>query len=67
LVRDTKTGKNVPNKHKMSQMVIKYSKWPKNTPHGHKIDQHYPILDPPKVIPIGIFGLKLNRLATLVT
>jgi hypothetical protein len=35
LVHDTKTGKNVPNEHKMYQMLIqffqmavKYSKWP---------------------------------------
>jgi hypothetical protein len=28
LVHDTKTGKNVPNEHKMYQMVIKYPKWP---------------------------------------
>jgi hypothetical protein len=27
LVHDTKTGKNVPNEHKMCQMFIKYSKW----------------------------------------
>jgi hypothetical protein len=26
LVHDTKTGKNVPNEHKMYQMVIKYPK-----------------------------------------
>jgi hypothetical protein len=26
LVQDTKTGKNVPNEHKMLQMIIKYTK-----------------------------------------
>jgi hypothetical protein len=37
LVHDTKTGKKVtngtqivPNSHKISQMSVKYSKWPKN-------------------------------------
>jgi hypothetical protein len=28
LVRDTKTGKNVPNEHKLYRMVIKYPKSP---------------------------------------
>jgi hypothetical protein len=28
LVHDTKTGKNVPNEHKMYQMVIKYTNVP---------------------------------------
>jgi hypothetical protein len=28
LVHDTKTGKNVPNEHKMYRMVIKNSKYP---------------------------------------
>jgi hypothetical protein len=28
LLHDTKTGKNVPNEHKMYQIVIKYPKWP---------------------------------------
>jgi hypothetical protein len=28
LLRDTKTGKNVPHEHKMYQMVIKYPKCP---------------------------------------
>jgi hypothetical protein len=37
LVHDTKTGKNVPNEHKMYQMVIKYPKWLQNIPNGHKI------------------------------
>jgi hypothetical protein len=30
LGHDTKTGKNVPNGHKISQMSVKYSKWPLN-------------------------------------
>jgi uncharacterized protein YdaU (DUF1376 family) len=28
LVHDTKAGKNVPNEHKMYQMVIKFPEWP---------------------------------------
>jgi hypothetical protein len=45
---DTKTGKNVPNQHKM---VIEYPKYLWNVPNGHKIYQHFPIL--PKIIKIG--------------
>jgi hypothetical protein len=43
LVCDTKNGKNVPNVHKMYQIVIKYPKCPLNIPNGHKIYQHFPI------------------------
>jgi hypothetical protein len=46
-------------------MVIKYPKCPSKIPDGHKIYQHFPILGPPKFIQIGIFGLKINHLATL--
>jgi hypothetical protein len=28
LVQNTKTGKNIPNCHKMYQMAIKYFQWP---------------------------------------
>jgi hypothetical protein len=35
-------------------------------PHGHKIYQHLPLQDPPRVARFGIFGLKIYRLATLV-
>jgi hypothetical protein len=65
-VRNTKTGKNVPNEHKMCRMIIKYPKCPKNIPNDHKIYQHFPIQGPPKFEQIGIFGLKINQLATLM-
>jgi hypothetical protein len=32
LVQHTKTGKNIPNKHK-------HNKWPQNIPNGRKTDQ----------------------------
>jgi hypothetical protein len=35
--------KNVPNQHKMYQMVIKFPKCLKNIPNGHKTYQHFPI------------------------
>jgi hypothetical protein len=40
----------------------KYNKLPPNI---HKIYQHLPLQDPPKFTQIGIFGLKINHLATL--
>jgi hypothetical protein len=47
-------------------MAGKYTKWPENIPNGHKISQHFPLQDPPKFTQIGIFGLKIKHLATLV-
>jgi hypothetical protein len=41
-------------------MALKYSKW-------SKIYQHFPIKGPPNFTKIGIFGLKINHLATLFT
>jgi hypothetical protein len=57
--------KNVPNEHKVYQMVIKYLKSPENIPNGHKMYEHFPILGLPKFTQIGILGLKTNHLATL--
>jgi hypothetical protein len=47
-------------------MATKYTKWPNNRPNGHKINQHLPLQDPPKFTQIGIFGMKICHLATLV-
>jgi hypothetical protein len=58
LVHNTKTGKNVPNKRKMLQMVIKYPKCRSNIPNGHKIYHHFPIWGPQKFTQIGVFGLQ---------
>jgi hypothetical protein len=46
-------------------MAIKYFQWPLNRPNDNKIDQDFPLPDPPKFTQIGIFGLKTNHLATL--
>jgi hypothetical protein len=41
---------------KIYQIIIKYNKWPYNTPiGGHKIYQHLPLQDPPKFTQIGFF------------
>jgi hypothetical protein len=49
----------------MYQRVTKCTKWPQSKPNGHKIYQHLPWQDTPKLTQIGIFGLKINHLATL--
>jgi hypothetical protein len=42
-------------------MAIKYTKWPQNISNGR-----LPLQDPPKFTQIGIFGLKIYHLATLL-
>jgi hypothetical protein len=49
----------------MYQMGIKYPKWSYSIPNGDTIFIHFPIYGPPKFTQIGIFGLKINHLATL--
>jgi hypothetical protein len=49
----------------MYPMVIEYPKSPSNSTNGNKIYQYFPIYGPPKFTQIGIFGLKINHLATL--
>jgi hypothetical protein len=69
LVHDTKTGKyvptkrtqNVPNGHKISQMSVKYLKWP----YYVYINIFQSMQGPPKFTQSGIFVLKRNHLATL--
>jgi hypothetical protein len=65
LVQHTKTGKIVPNDHKLYEMVTKQTKWRYDRPNGHKIYQHFSLQDLPKFAQIGIFGLKIYHLATL--
>jgi hypothetical protein len=47
-------------------MTIKYAKWPKCIPNGHKIYQQFPVKGPPKFIQIEIFGIKIYHLVTLL-
>jgi hypothetical protein len=67
-VQYTKTGKiyqlntNYSNGHKIYHMAVKYSKWSSNT----YTYLRFPFQGPPKYIQIGIFGRKLNHLATLI-
>jgi hypothetical protein len=50
----TTNGKNIANGRKIC------------TTNGHKIYQYLLLQDPPKFTQIGIFGLKMHHLATLV-
>jgi hypothetical protein len=58
----------------MYTITIKYTKWPQNIPNGRTIDQiavkyvdqYLQLQEPPKFTQIGIFGLKICHLATLV-
>jgi hypothetical protein len=58
-------GENIPNDHKVHQSSINCTKWPENLPNDNKIYQTLPWQEPPKFAKIGIFGLKINHLATL--
>jgi hypothetical protein len=58
-------GGNIPNDHKLYQTSINYTKWPNNILNGHKIYRHFPYEGTPNFTKIGIFGLKINHLATL--
>jgi hypothetical protein len=46
LVQQTKTGKYIPNDHKIYQRATKYTKFPQKRPNDHKIYQHLPLQDP---------------------
>jgi hypothetical protein len=64
----------IPKRGKIYQMATGCTKRPLNIYNGRKIDQMvikytkiFHLQDPPKFTQIGIFGLKTNHLATLVT
>jgi hypothetical protein len=47
-------------------MAIKYTKWLKSIPNGHKYAKKFPVRGPPKFTQIVIFGLKIYHLATQI-
>jgi hypothetical protein len=47
-------------------MAMKYPNWLKYFPNGQKIYQHLSLQDTPRFTKIGIFGLKIYHLATVV-
>jgi hypothetical protein len=59
LAKHTKGPCNIPNDRKIYQMAV-------NIPNSHKIYQYVPCRGPPKFTQIGIFGMKIYHLATLV-
>jgi hypothetical protein len=63
LVQHTQTGKIYQmSKKYMYKMSVKYVP----RPNGHKIYQHRLLQEPSKFTQIGIFGLKIWHLATLL-
>jgi hypothetical protein len=66
LFQTYQNGKNIPNDQKLYKKAINYTKWQQNIPNGHKIFKHFPLQSPPKITQSGIFGLKINHLATLL-
>jgi hypothetical protein len=66
-------GFNAPKREKIHQIATNYTKYTQNIANGHKIHQiskkcqHLQLQDPPKFTQIRIFGLKICRLATLVS
>jgi hypothetical protein len=65
LLQHTKTGKTIPNYHKLYHMAINYIKLMSNRPNGQSIYQYFPFQNSPKFTQIGILGLKTYYLATL--
>jgi hypothetical protein len=59
-------GKNIPKNHRIYQIAINYDKKSQNRPNGHIIYQRLSLQDPSKFTQIGIFGLKICHLATLL-
>jgi hypothetical protein len=61
-----KTGENIPKRGEIYQMTTKFTKWPQNTPNDHNIYHCFPFQGPLKCTRIGIFGIQLFHLATLL-
>jgi hypothetical protein len=53
----------IPNRRKI---ITKYTKSPENRPNVYTMYNNLPLQDPPKRTQIGIFGLKIYHLATLI-
>jgi hypothetical protein len=62
-IQYTKNGGKCTKPPLNYQQAIKYNQY---IPNGRKIYQHLPFQGPPICIQIGIFGLKIYHLATLV-
>jgi hypothetical protein len=60
-------GKDVPNDHKIYEIVIKVTKWPQNILNGSTIYHHFPFQGPPKYNPnLDFWVEKIYHLATLI-
>jgi hypothetical protein len=56
----------VPKDDKTYHVTTRYVKWPQNVTNDLKICHHFRVQDPLNFIQIGIFGMKIYHLATLV-
>jgi hypothetical protein len=56
---------NIPKQEKYTKIPQTIPKRPFIIPNDRKVYQHLPFQGPPKFTQIGIFGLKINRLANL--
>jgi hypothetical protein len=65
LVQTYQSWKNITIDDKLYQSAINCTKWPKNIPNTHIKLPHFPFQGPPNLTQIGIFGVKINYLATL--
>jgi hypothetical protein len=54
-----KTPQNIPNGHEIHKNDV-------SIPNGHEILQHFSFQGTPKFTQLGIFGMKIYHLATLV-
>jgi hypothetical protein len=63
-VKQTKTGENVPNNHKIYPNGHKTYTIAVTIPNDPKIYKHFPFQAPQKYAQIVIFGVKIYHLAT---
>jgi hypothetical protein len=62
LMQHSKTYQNIPKHTKTYQNGGNLPKWPRKAHNAHKIYRHLPL----QFTQIGIFGLKIHYLATLL-
>jgi hypothetical protein len=67
-IKYTESPFNIPNGNKIYQMAITYiyQNIYQKYQNGYKIYQRFTLQDPPKFTQIGIWGLKMYHLATLI-
>jgi hypothetical protein len=59
VARLTKTGKNIPNGHKIHQMATKYIQWLQNIANDYKVSNIFNSKALKNLPNFGFFGLKI--------